>query len=433
MKLYSICTEAVAEFKNLYLEKTGNEFGTKEFVKKPGKYNQMHVENQEIPHSLLLSASHHTMVPSQLSEPICRLMELLFDVKIMESALLGFDLDIEKMPLGKISKNQIKTGMKLLQEISLLLHQKTFSHKIIEASNQFYSQIPHNFGLRRPPVIDTMEMIKDKFEMLDAMQQMEITYYLLSMSGDADAERNPVDITYERLRRTAEIGVLDPASAEYDEISDYVKNTQLQPYNYLQNLNEFELVEVFTVSRREEVRRFRLFEETANRKLLWHGTRLTNFIGILTNGLKIAPPAASMSGSRFGRGIYFSDCITKSAGYCRVSGENTTGLLLLCEVALGRSQESLGRSLPLQSGYDSLQGLGHYYPLPNHVRADGLIVPNGNLVQSGHNTAPLFNEFVVYDESRVKIRYVVKLNFKAPRMSSSAASLRNHNGPNPHR
>ena len=37
----------------------------------------------------------------------------------------------------------------------------------------------------------------------------------------------------------------------------------------------------------------------------------------------------------FGKGIYFSDVASKSANYCRNS-VNETGLLLLCEVGVGR-------------------------------------------------------------------------------------------------
>jgi len=37
----------------------------------------------------------------------------------------------------------------------------------------------------------------------------------------------------------------------------------------------------------------------------------------------------------FGKGIYFADMVSKSANYCHTSKSSPTGLLLLCEVALG--------------------------------------------------------------------------------------------------
>jgi len=68
---------------------------------------------------------------------------------------------------------------------------------------------------------------------------------------------------------------------------------------------------------------------------LWHGSRLTNFVGILSQGLRIAPPEAPVSGYMFGKGVYFADMSSKSANYCSTSVDNPTGILLLCEVALG--------------------------------------------------------------------------------------------------
>ena len=38
------------------------------------------------------------------------------------------------------------------------------------------------------------------------------------------------------------------------------------------------------------------------RQLLWHGSRLTNFVGILSQGLRIAPPEAPVTGYMFGKG-----------------------------------------------------------------------------------------------------------------------------------
>lgn len=41
--------------------------------------------------------------------------------------------------------------------------------------------------------------------------------------------------------------------------------------------------------------------------LLWHGSRTTNFAGILSQGLRIAPPEAPVNGYMFGKGVYFAD------------------------------------------------------------------------------------------------------------------------------
>lgn len=68
------------------------------------------------------------------------------------------------------------------------------------------------------------------------------------------------------------------------------------------------------------------------RMLLWHGSRLTNWFGILRQSLRIAPPEAPVTGYMFGKGIYFADMSSKSANYCFASDQQRRALLVLCEV-----------------------------------------------------------------------------------------------------
>lgn len=73
--------------------------------------------------------------------------------------------------------------------------------------------------------------------------------------------------------------------------------------------------------------------------MLWHGSRTTNYVGILSEGLRIAPPDAPVTGYMFGKGIYFSDVPSKAANYCHATINNNEGILVLSEVALGTMHE----------------------------------------------------------------------------------------------
>lgn len=387
---------AVVEFEKMYLKKTGNRFGAKDFVKMPGKYNDMHIDYG------IKEKSPTSFMPSALNESVYKLIELIFDSNLMKSTLLSFDLDIEKMPLGKISKQQIDDATKLLQELSSMLTKTNKpSSEIIAASNKFYSFIPHSFGIRRPPVINTIEMVQKKFEVLEAMKQMEIAYGILSQTSDE--KKNPFDVNYDKLN--AVIEPLDNSSDDYKEILDYVNNTQLAS-----NGENFQLDEVFKVTRREEIERFKPHETNFNRQLLWHGSRLTNFVGILANGLKITPPNVRMNGTNYGRGIYFGDSVSKSASYCIAPGSKNIGLLLLCEVCVGRCDFRYQPDYSqIKHDCNSIKAFGKNYPFPFLIRPDGLKIPNGKMHQSKLSTTNIFNEFVVFDEAQVKIRYLVKL------------------------
>ena len=72
-------------------------------------------------------------------------------------------------------------------------------------------------------------------------------------------------------------------------------------------------------------------KKIGNNMLLWHGSRVSNFVGILSQGLRIAPPEAPASGYLFGKGIYLADMAEKSINYCRSYGQDSA-LILLIEV-----------------------------------------------------------------------------------------------------
>ena len=78
-----------------------------------------------------------------------------------------------------------------------------------------------------------------------------------------------------------------------------------------------------------------------NTKLLWHGSRSENFIGIIKMGLRIRPSNAVYTGSMFSDGCYFSTLARKSIGYCSASGSywargnSPTGFMAIFEVAYG--------------------------------------------------------------------------------------------------
>lgn len=80
-------------------------------------------------------------------------------------------------------------------------------------------------------------------------------------------------------------------------------------------------------------------------------------------------------------------------------------------MALGRSEvrHRYNRD-PLNNNFDSVRGVGINYPHPMHIRPDGLQVPNGRMHMNVAATLN-FNEYIVYDEDRVKIRYLVKLKY----------------------
>jgi hypothetical protein len=71
------------------------------------------------------------------------------------------------------------------------------------------------------------------------------------------------------------------------------------------------------------------------RRLLWHGSRSSNLVGILSQGLKIAPREAPRNNDRWGNGIYLADESRKAWQYCFPEQSDGTGFLLLYEAQIG--------------------------------------------------------------------------------------------------
>mmetsp|Transcript_18101 Transcript_18101/g.30905 ORF Transcript_18101/g.30905 Transcript_18101/m.30905 type:complete len:186 (+) Transcript_18101:923-1480(+) len=135
---------------------------------------------------------------------------------------------------------------------------------------------------------------------------------------------NPIDSKFEQLK--CEMTALDPCHPDFKVIEQYVNNTK--------DYNKVKIEDVFKLSREGEESTFNPLK-LDNQKLLWHGSRFSNFVGIISQGLRIAPPEAPKSGYLYGKGVYFADFFSKSAPYCRAYLSEGTAILLLCQVALG--------------------------------------------------------------------------------------------------
>ena len=142
--------DCIQTFEDLYEEKTGNMWYNRDhFVKMPHLLYPLdvdHGDDNEDTANLLDSA-----VDSKLKKPVQDLMRLIFDVGAMKKAMLEFEIDMDKMPLGKISKKQIQQAYSVLTQLLTLVKDGCEDRsKFIAASNKFYTLIPHNFGIEGP-------------------------------------------------------------------------------------------------------------------------------------------------------------------------------------------------------------------------------------------------------------------------------------------
>jgi hypothetical protein len=74
-------------------------------------------------------------------------------------------------------------------------------------------------------------------------------------------------------------------------LKTYIKNTGANA------VRSYSLYNIFRIQRRGEAERFQKWKELDNHFLLWHGSNTANYMGILSQGLRIAPPEAPVSGT----------------------------------------------------------------------------------------------------------------------------------------
>lgn len=277
------------------------------------------------------------------------LMELIFNQKYFQQAMTALNYDANKMPLGRLSKTTILRGFQQLKDLAALFDDNslartkwdmTVPNATQHLSNTYYSLIPHDFGRNCPPTIN-QAMLKKEVELLESLSDMKDAADLMKIDRKARSTTHPLDSHFANLD-LAEMTTLDHKSTEFENLAAYLNGSKGATHNV-----NYKIDQIFRIERNGEAERFEKSEYSkiaSDRRLLWHGSRCTNFGGILSQGLRIAPPEAPVSGYMFGKGIYLADVSSKSAGYCASYDSNGYALLLLCEAELGDPMQKLTRS-----------------------------------------------------------------------------------------
>ena len=355
-----------------------------------------------------------------LDEDVMDLMRLIYNKQMISDNLHEIGYDSKKMPLGKLSPVTLTNGLNILKEIETELKKKNPDNDILkQLSSNFYTQIPHDFGFQKMAnfIIDDIEKVKSKIDMISALSDMKITLKILENVDDdqeeyENQEEKQLNDYYKKLN--CDIKTISPKDKIYDILNKYLTAKQKKDNNfgsYYGGRNNLSIVKAYELNRHGESDKFK---DYGNKKLLWHGSRMTNFVGILSQGLRIAPPEAPSSGYLYGKGVYFADMAKKSSYYCYPV--NNIALILLGEVSLGEEDKrtSIDFNLPstLKKTANSIHALGRLEASDGEFIDDDVYVPNGDTVYNekclGCND---FAEYIVYDVKQIKLRYLLKIRY----------------------
>jgi len=200
--------------------------------------------------------------------------------------------------------------------------------------------------------------------------------------------KNPLDIKFEAL--DCQIELLNPDTEEYKIIYDKILNIEHQSIDP----NSIHIHNIFKTERNDENRAYS--RHMTNQNLLFHGSRVSNFVGLLSRGL-LLPKVVVSEGlttrtdfGYLGAGVYFSDSFVDSIKYALPATNSNLRYMTICQVAMGNEKKyttitkELDRAPP---GYNSCYGVGKYTD------------PNSDFET---------NEIVVYNSNQYKLQYLIE-------------------------
>ncbi|ETM99476.1 hypothetical protein PPTG_18731 [Phytophthora nicotianae INRA-310] len=449
-------TEAVNEFKKIFRSKTGNAWESRapgEFVKKPKKYNLVQRVNHstkvddEVTRSFredMESGASKGVVfpeprdPDLLSSPsVMAMLAAITDVRNLQLAaqtscgFAGGDLPLAKQDelrdaLEKLIeiRGLLEEKEELVKEIStasgdlsdegatkralLATRHEALTEKVSERSSRYYEIMPCQEDALASSIkaFDQVDDVNVEITRLRMLSDIMETYKMILGAKRALPTQNPLEYCYHALQ--VRLAPLLPADAERQLIHRYF-------FGGLRSSDrrQYRISNVFEVERRGETQRFNdLMVERPDLKamqthLLWHGTKRTNLMGILSQGLRVAPPEAPHHGYAYGKGLYFANVAQKSMNYCDApyalpimkdgKPDKTTKktrevhYMLLCEVSLGKPTEvtttaAWGTDPLPREGMDSVKALAVHNPNPRGSLVSpkcGTMLHVGQVMQTG--------------------------------------------------
>uniref|UniRef100_A0A7S3XRT1 Poly [ADP-ribose] polymerase n=1 Tax=Heterosigma akashiwo TaxID=2829 RepID=A0A7S3XRT1_HETAK len=288
-------------------------------------------------------------------------------------------------PLGILSIEQVEQGEDVLGQLHEELKKKKPRGAVLQQlSGNFYTAIPHNIGRSRTDI--SSAVIRDLGELAAKQELCQLMRDMLQVNSRGENVLFYTDRTAEQYEALGcSIDYVPPNSKEFKDMVKEMVESQKRSHGTIRT-DAQKITGLYKVRREEEEQRFT--KTIDNQVHLYHGSRPSNFVGLLSRGILLPKVVVSMGinrtdGGWLGDGIYFGNADT-AFGYAHI-GRRQTRLMLINKVALGKMQDyskiTYGIKQP-KTGFNSCHGVA--------------------------GTQFYDDEYVVYDERQQKIQYLVE-------------------------
>ena len=280
-----------------------------------------------------------------------------------------------RTPLGLVTHNAIAEAREYLIQIAETRRSNTYKLRLL--INKYLRLIPQNLGHK---------LDESQFR---SIQELQRQYEILNA---LDAAIAPTTQTHQQIFECS-ITRVPGSTLEGKKTFRWIRDLYQSTINPHHLSARYKLRRVYEIDIPSMQKAFKVqAAKIGNVKLHWHGTKASNLLSILKQGL-IIPPANAIqcTGRMFGNGIYGSEQSTKALNYAtnywNQSGDNGEKVfMLLCDFALGKEYHP--------------QGYQNKFPIPGY---DSTYVAPG-----AANT--INQESIVYSTDRVNIRYLCEFN-----------------------
>ena len=284
---------------------------------------------------------------------------------------------------------------------------------IADLSNRYNMTIPRMLVSGRDDwFLDTGEKLMNQYDLLDTME--------LLLANAVLNNKTTLDINSMYTALNSDISLVTD-KALLKQFEEKMRGEQLDNHHFYTRL-----VRAFEINQKNAP----AFDSSCGNVVsLFHGTRGANLFGILSTHIKLPKnlgPNVVITGAMFGPGIYFGE-YSKSLQYSTsrfggVRNKGNTYYIILCDVALGKMKfEPHARNYAqAPTGYNSVMGVGRdAFVKGCFIKGIGdnkdLKIPRNVFQQSlGTNSSSLLhNEFIVYNQNRFRIRYILEVEAKS--------------------
>ncbi len=394
--------DAYQEFMNKYNKKT--EYGYQE-ISIDYERNEDINDNNNSEDIIVIDDNSEEVIDNKLK----KLIELIYDLNFAEEQIKAIGYDNKRLPLGNLSDQTISEGYEILQELDTIIQKKekkdNYNRNDLEGlTEQYYKTIPHNFGFCNMSnfIIDSSEKLEKEIELIENIKNIKVTSNIIQLNSN-NKFKDKLFTKYNELNCI--ITSIEKDNFKYDFISKYLNSS-----TKIEEAPKFIIMGIYELNKENKNYKSNL----SNKKYLWYGTNLSNYVPLLKDGFKLPPIEAPKTAYNFGKGIYFSDMSIKS--YFRCKFQNGIGLMMLCEVALGdieeRNRGDYNLPYTMENGKNSIKVIGINVPneLDNTIFDSDIILPLGDPIKLDNKEKKTFfayNEYVVYDVNQIKMKYLV--------------------------